>query len=274
VTTDARNRFAAAIARAAGVDDPRVPGAFARVPRERFLGPGPWLVLGRGGYVPLRTTDPDFVYDDVVVALVPDKRINNGQPTLHARSLSSARVRPGEAVLHVGCGSGYYSAIIAELVGPTGRVTAWDVEPALAAAAAENLAPWVQAVAALRDGTRPPIPASDVIYVSAGCTRPLQAWTDALVDGGRLVMPLTPAWEHGGMLLVTRRDGHLDARFLCGCAFIPCSGASHDDEAEALREAFAERDMADVAALHFGAPSSREDAWVAGDNWWLSARPG
>jgi len=271
---EAHTRFAAAIARATGVDDPRVPEAFARVPRERFLGAGPWLVLGRDGYAPLPTTDPEALYDDVVVALLPDKRLNNGQPTLHARSLSAARIRPGESVLHVGCGSGYYTAIIAELVGTSGRVTAWDVEPALAAAAVENLAPWGQAVATLRDGTRPPIPPGDVIYVSAGCTRPLQAWTDALADGGRLVMPLTPGWEHGGMLLVTRRGASLDARFLCGCAFIPCSGASSHLEAEALRMAFAERNMADVGTLHFGTPPARTNAWVAGDGWWLSTRDG
>ncbi|HET7402267.1 MAG TPA: methyltransferase domain-containing protein [Usitatibacter sp.] len=271
---EARRRFAEALARATGVDDPRVPEAFARVPRERFLGPGPWLVLGREGYAALPTSDPEALYDDVVVALVPDKRLNNGQPTLHARCLSAARVGAGETVLHVGCGSGYYTAIIAELVGASGRVTAWDVEPALAAAAVENLAPWAQAVATLRDGTRPPVPPSDVIYVSAGCTRPLQAWTDALADGGRLVMPLTPGWQHGGMLLVRRRGEWLDARFLCGCAFIPCSGACSDPEAEALRAAFAERDMAQVRALHFGTPPSRDDAWVAGDGWWLATRAG
>jgi len=271
---EARSRFAAAIARAPGVDDPRVPEAFARVPRERFLGAGPWLVLGRDGYAPLPTTDPEALYDDVVVALLPGKRLNNGQPTLHARSMSAARIRAGESVLHVGCGAGYYTAIIAELVGPSGRVTAWDVEPALAAAAVENLAPWAQAVATLRDGTRPPIPPSDVIYVSAGCTRPLQAWTDALAEGGRLVMPLTPGWEPGGMLLVARRGASLDARFLCGCAFIPCSGASSDLEAEALRAAFAEREMDSVATRHFGMPPSRTQPWVAGDGWWLSARDG
>jgi protein-L-isoaspartate(D-aspartate) O-methyltransferase len=271
---DARTRFAAAIARAPGVDDPRVPEAFARVPRERFLGPGPWMILGREGYVPLETSDPASVYDDVVVALLPDKRINNGQPTLHARSLSAARIRPGEAVLHVGCGSGYYSAILAELVTQTGRVTAWDVEPALVAAARQNLQRWSQASVAQRDGTQPPIPSSDVIYVSAGCTRPLKAWADALTQGGRLVMPLTPGWDHGGMLLVTRQGSDFAARFLCGCAFIPCSGASDDLEAEALREAFDERSPADVVALHFGRPTPHDDAWVAGDGWWLRARPG
>src|SRR5436190_7981671 len=138
---EARGRYAGAIAAAPGVDDPRVIEAFAAVPRERFVGPGPWLFLGRDGYIQSASADPALLYDDVVVALAPEKRINNGQPSLHARCLSAARVRAGERVLHIGCGTGYYSAILSELVGSSGAVMAWDIEPELAALARRNLRP-------------------------------------------------------------------------------------------------------------------------------------
>jgi len=250
------------------VDDPHVVEAFGRVPRERFLGPGPWLIRGHEDYVSSQGTDPAALYDDIVVALDADKRINNGQPSLHARCLSAARVKTGERALHVGCGSGYYSAIIAELVGASGVVHAWDVEPALAASARSNLEAWPQAHAALRDATASPIPRSDFIYVSAGCTHPVRAWAEALGEGGRLVMPLTPGWDFGGMLMLTRRGDRYDARFLCRCAFIPSVGASNEEERESVRDAFERGGMHDVRELRFD-DAPRGSGWLAGDGWRL-----
>jgi len=91
-----RKRFAALMASAPGVNDPRVGQAFANVPREDFVGRGPWRVLTCNGYVATPSADPALLYQDAVVALVPEKRINNGQPSLHARCLSAAHVRPGD----------------------------------------------------------------------------------------------------------------------------------------------------------------------------------
>ena len=268
-----RNRFAAAMASAPGVSDPRVGRAFARVPREDFVGRGPWMVLTPDGYVDTPSADPALVYQDVVVALAPEKRINNGQPSLHARCLSAARIRPGEQVLHIGCGSGYYTAILSELVTGTGAVAAWDVEPTLVVAADHNLRRWSNATVTLRSGTSPPIPASDVIYVSAGCTKPLKIWADALLQGGRLVFPLTPGWDFGGMLKVTRRGDGYEAEFICRCSFIPCNGDSDTAMEERLRQAFSRGGAERVASLHFGVDAPAADLWLAGEGWWLSTAP-
>ncbi|HBZ70074.1 MAG TPA: hypothetical protein DEP35_10195, partial [Deltaproteobacteria bacterium] len=48
--------------------------------------------------------------------------LNNGHPTTLARFLDFLAIRAGDRVLHVGCGVGYYTAIIAEIVGPYGHV--------------------------------------------------------------------------------------------------------------------------------------------------------
>jgi protein-L-isoaspartate(D-aspartate) O-methyltransferase len=269
----ARSRYASAIASSPGADDRRVVGAFSTVPREHFLGRGPWMILGREGYTESATADPTLLYDDIVVALAPDKRINNGQPSLHARCLSAARIQPGERVLHIGCGTGYYSAILSELVGASGAVDAWDVEPALADAARRNLRQWANASVTLRSGTAPPIPESDIIYVCAGCTQPLREWVDALSDGGRLLFPLTPGWDAGGMLMITRDAERYRAEFVCRCSFIPSIGGSTVAHEAALRDAFAQSNMDRVSALHFGDGAGREGAWLAGDDWWLSASP-
>ena len=266
----ARKRYAATIASSPGVEDPRVIGAFGAVPRERFVGDGPWLFLGRDGYVQSTGADPALIYDDVVVALAPDKRINNGQPSLHARCLSAARVQLGERVLQIGCGTGYYSAILSELVGPSGAVVAWDVEPELVDSARRNLRPWNNVSVSLRSGTEAPIPECDVIYVCAGCTQPMRAWVDALSASGRLVFPLTPGWDFGGMLMITREAEEYRAKFICKCSFIPCVGGSNPAVETALRNAFSGNQMESVSRLHFGKAALGSDAWFAGDGWWLS----
>lgn len=267
---EARERYAGAIASSPGVDDPRVIEAFRTVSREQFVGPGPWLFLGHDGYVASASADATLIYDDVVVALAPDKRINNGQPSLHARCLSAARIRSGERVLHIGCGTGYYSAILSELVGSSGDVVAWDVEPELADSARRNLRPWINVSVSLRSGTEAPIPESDVIYVCAGCTQPVRSWVHALSGGGRLLFPLTPGWDYGGMLMITREADEYRAKFICKCSFIPCVGGSRPAVEAALRGAFAAQGMERVSGLHFGDGTRCSDAWFAGDDWWLS----
>ena len=45
IEADARRRYAEELAYAAHLTSPAVIGAFARVPRERYLGPGPWRIF-------------------------------------------------------------------------------------------------------------------------------------------------------------------------------------------------------------------------------------
>ena len=68
----ARERFAREVTAARGVTSTRVIDAFARVPREDFLGPGPWLTLPDDrGYRSTPDADPVHVYVDVAVAIDP-----------------------------------------------------------------------------------------------------------------------------------------------------------------------------------------------------------
>jgi cyclopropane fatty-acyl-phospholipid synthase-like methyltransferase len=56
------------------------------------------------------------------------RALNNGQPSLWASLLDHLNLSPGEHALHLGCGTGYYSAILAELVGTQGVVTALEID--------------------------------------------------------------------------------------------------------------------------------------------------
>src|SRR5260221_9566829 len=130
-----RRAYAKQIMAAARVDDRRIEAAFAAVLRENFLGPGPWPIFRwLQSYVPTPSADPVYLYTDDLVGIVPERHINNGQPSLHAALIASAAPHEGDHLVHVGAGVGYYTAIMAHLVGPSGRVTAIEFDAALAAA--------------------------------------------------------------------------------------------------------------------------------------------
>jgi protein-L-isoaspartate(D-aspartate) O-methyltransferase len=254
-------------------DNSRLISAFATVPRERFVGPGPWRVITASGYVQTPSDDLAFLYQDVVVGLAPDRGINNGQPSLHAACIAAANPSNGETVLHIGAGTGYYTAILATMVGDAGQVVAFELDPLLAERATANLAMYSNVILECQSGTEESLPPADVIYVSAGATAPLTTWLDALRPHGRLIFPLTPAEGVGGMLLVTRMDeGTFSARFVSPAFFIPCSGGRDEQTAERLTEVFRRRGTGNVNALHVRTqPDDR--CWFAGDGWWLSAEP-
>src|SRR3984893_11595058 len=92
-----RRAYAKLVMAAAGVVDRRIEAAFAAVKREDFLGRGPWRVMRWGhGYVTTPTRNPVFLYDDVVVAIVPERKPNTGQPSFLAALIAGAGPRPGE----------------------------------------------------------------------------------------------------------------------------------------------------------------------------------
>jgi protein-L-isoaspartate(D-aspartate) O-methyltransferase len=194
------------ITRRAGASD--VIEAFANVPRERFVGPGPLRILSpwnmREYWTPADQT-PASVYHDVLIAYDEKRRLNNGQPSLWAFVFDKLNIVRGERVRHLGCGMGYYTAILAELVGPTGEVSAIEIDKALAERAREALALWPQVKVVHGDGAADGLGMFDIIVASAGATHPLPSWLDCLEPKGRLVFPMTLANKSGAMLFATRR---------------------------------------------------------------------
>ncbi len=270
-----RSLFADLVTAKAAVEDPRLRAAFAAVPREAFLGAGPWKIFAYASekYIETPSDNPAFVYGDEIVAILPERGVNNGLPSLHAACLAAVAPQPGERVLQVGVGEGYYSAVLAQLVAPGGLVEAIEIDPELAARATRNLADCNAVTVSCRSGAAPPLPRSDVIYVCAGATEPLAVWCDALAPGGRLIFPLAPEDAFGAMLMVTRLKTGFAARFVCRAAFIPCVGAQSEAAGAALKAAFQGQDWREVKALHRDGRPPDESCWLAGDGWWLSTRP-
>lgn len=268
---DFRRFYAEFIVKSSGGTGANLIEAFAAVPREDFLGPGPWQVFIGSGYIPSLSNDPKLLYQDILVGLAPERRINNGQPSLHARCLSMAAPAAGEVVVHVGAGTGYYSAVLATLVGPAGKVIAIEREADLAARAVIALQSYPNVEVRATSATEAALPECDVIYVNAGATHPPAAWLDALRVGGRLVFPLTPNEGFGVMLVVTRKGvSTYAAHAFSRVAFIPCIGARDDAASASLTAALERQSLKEVRSLHRNTlPDST--AWCAAETWWLSS---
>ncbi len=278
-----RRAYAKQILAVVEVEDGRLEAAFAAVPREKFLGPGPWAIpRWYGRYVATPSADPVYVYIDNVVQLVGERHINNGQPSGHAKWIASAGVRDGDHVVHVGTGMGYYTAILAHLAGPTGRVTAIEIDPALAERTRQNLAssPNVQVIEG--DGVVAPFEAADVIYVNAGVTRPADAWLDGLAEGGRLVVPLTtdqgftrrnrgvPIDRAGGVFRIERQGSSFLATWVSPVAIIPCEGARDAASEAALAAAFQNGGWEKVTRLYRGEDVPEARCWLRAPGWCLA----
>ena len=268
-----RRSFAEKIAKQQNVSDPRLIEAFATVPREHYLGPGPWHVLDNTpGYVVTESDDPAFVYINAPIALDPARRINNGEPRLHIGLLAQLAPQPGDHVVQVGVGGGYFTAIIARLVEPGGRVTAIEYDAELAQRAAANLAGERSIDVVHADGTRYDFDPADGIYVNAGATRPSPLWLDKLKPAGRLIMVLTAANRWGQILKVQRLNAGYAATLLGPCGFIPCINARDAASEAALSAALERDDMETVKSLRRDVHDAEETCWMHCDGFCLSRR--
>ncbi len=274
------------VALGAGTDDERLRVAFASVARERFLGAPPWQ-FGRFPLGFVSGSDPILAYQDVAFVLAAERGVNTGTPSLHARLLHHLRPEPGQTVLHLGTGTGYYSAILAHLVGREGRVVAVELDAALAAAARENLRDYANVSVVHGDATEWPRMPVDRIDVNFMVSRPADAWIEQLAPGGRLLLPigfLAPSREKlpggivtvragsGGAFLIERGDRGFAARWVAPARFIWADGPLRASEANdaAVRRAFERGGQAAVNSLIWGDAPASPRLWFRGDGWALA----
>ena len=262
-----------------GISDRRIEAAFTSVKREDFLGRGPWQVARWGrGYVATPSRNPVYLYDDVVVGIIPERHLNNGQPSLHAALIASAAPKTGEHAVHIGAGVGYYTAILHRLVGHRGRVTAIEFDTGLAARLAANFA-GVRNITVLQgDGSHVAFDSADIIYVNAGATKPAEAWLDRLTEGGRLILPVTagefPTGDvrQGAVFRIERRDSDFLAWRISAVAIFPCEGMRDAQSEAALGAAFEKGRAHDVTRLYRRDDLPEENCWLRGAGWCLAYR--
>jgi protein-L-isoaspartate(D-aspartate) O-methyltransferase len=277
-----RAAYAKQILAAAWVDNARLEAALSATRREDFLGAGPWWILRRfRDYITTPDADPVYLYTDDLVGILPERHLNNGQPSLHAYLIHQASPSAGDHVVHVGTGTGYYTAILAHLVGPSGRVTGIEYEPELAARAKANFASYPNVEIVEGDGSLVSFDTADVIYVNAGCTRPAESWLDRLADGGRLILPMTSDQGFGakslermaraGAVFRIKRRGHdYFASWISPVAIFPCAGSRDEVSERALAEAFAKGGWHKVTRLYRDQEIPDQRCWLRGPRWCLA----
>jgi len=278
-----RRAYAKHVLANADVDDAHVEAAFAAVRREHFLGPGPWPMLRwPRRYVPTPSDDPVYLYQDALVGIVPGRGLNNGQPWLHAMLIAAAGPRPGEHVVHIGAGVGYYTAILAHMVGESGRVTAIEFDDGLAERVAANFAGQPNVRALQGDGAQIEFDPADVIYVNAGATRPADIWLDRLNDDGRLILPLTsdkgfgenpeniPIQRRGAVFRIERCGNEFLTKWISAVAIFPCEGARDAESERALVGALEKGGWDRVTRLYRCGDVPEEQCWLKGPDWCLA----
>lgn len=254
--------------------------AFAKVRREDFLGPGPWQVFSPHSESD-RTTkdaDPRHLYHNLLVVIDAERHLNNGHPSFLAFLIEQLELKESEHVVHIGCGPGYYTAVMAEVVGRAGHVTAIEIDSQLAGRARSNLnyLPHVDVIEA-DGGAYDPGP-SDGILVNAGATHPRATWLDSLRAGGRLLLPLTVANESdasysGHTLKIKRQENGYAARFISEVGIFPCLGARDPQLNDKLKKAFERGDAKSVESVRRDAHDEQESCWLHDEQFCLSKLP-
>jgi len=188
--------------RSRGIFDPRVLAAMARVPREAFV-------------LPEDVRDADA---DGPLAIGFGQTIS--QPFIVAWMTQELRVEPGARVLEIGTGSGYQTAILAEL---GAEVFSLEIVPELSARAAAVLAQLGYSNIQLRvasgyQGWVEQAPFARIIATAAPPAMP-RALIDQLADGGRIVAPV--GTDEQVIVVMDRRGNEYETRQTLAVRFVP-----------------------------------------------------
>jgi protein-L-isoaspartate(D-aspartate) O-methyltransferase len=206
------------LARRGLVQDRRVERALLAVPREIFV--------------------PEFAAQCGLEAVYLDEAIltkhdlhgvpvsSSSQPAIMASMLDRLDLRVGQRVLEIGAGTGYNAALIAEIVGPEGRVISVELDPELARRSRSVLRQAGYRVQVVvgdgRDGWAAEAP-YDRIIVTASASEVPRAWLEQTVEGGRIEVPVRLRNSPFGQAIPTleRRGSELRSiSVLCG-GFMP-----------------------------------------------------
>jgi protein-L-isoaspartate(D-aspartate) O-methyltransferase len=190
-----------------GICDERLLAAMIKVPRHEFVSQQHWAQA----------------YADHPVAILEEQ--TTSQPYMIAAMIQAARIRQEDRVLEVGAGSGYQTALLAELASQVFAVERYASLTEAARNALDKLG-YHNAKVVTGDGSLgfPEAAPFDAIIVSAASPRIPPALAEQLAPGGRLVIPVGDAEQQLLQLVQRNADGRTSVRTLEGCRFVPLIG--------------------------------------------------
>lgn len=222
----ARTRYVALIAKRERIASQRLLEALAAVPREDFLARGPWRIKSEAArsYRLTPDADPVHLYDNVLVAIDARRKLDTGLPSLWAHFIDVLDIKEKDRVVQIGCGLGYFSAVLSKMVGPKGRVQAVECDELLAYRAASFLHTYHNVEVFHGDGCAEIGEPADVIIVHAGFSHPHPPWLQSLRPRGRLLVPLTQRDREGAVIKITRRGRGFEAEAVQQIRIFPGHG--------------------------------------------------
>lgn len=188
---------------ARGITDERVLEAMARVPRHEFA-PEQYR---------------EQAYEDHPLPIAEDQTIS--QPFIVALMLEALRLSPSDKVLEIGTGSGYLTALLAELTAQVISIERHAVLADQARTAITNLG-YQNVTIITGDGSRGFGESGpyDVIVVSAAASAVPPELVAQLAEGGRMIMPVG-AEDAQQLQLIEKRNGEVRVSLRELCRFVP-----------------------------------------------------
>lgn len=190
-----------------GIRDERLLAAMNKVPRHEFVNQQNW----------------NEAYADHPIPIAEQQ--TTSQPYMIAAMIQAAQIKPEDRVLEIGAGSGYQTALLAEMAG---QVFAVERYASLAEAAQKTLERlgYRNAKIVTGDGSLglPEAAPFNAIIVSAAAPRVPPALAEQLALGGRLLIPVGESEQQLLQLVRRHADGTTSVRTLEGCRFVPLIG--------------------------------------------------
>jgi len=188
------------------ITDRKVLEAFLKVPRHRFVS----------------QKDQPSAYSDFPLPIASGQTIS--QPYMAALMTQCLELKGKEKVLEIGTGSGYQTAILAEIAKEVYTVERF-AELSGSAEKILNELGYKNICFKTGDGTlgweeRAPF---DAIIVTAGAPSAPKPLLDQLADGGRLVIPIGPNLSQT-LTVYNKVGSRIESKQICGCMFVPLVG--------------------------------------------------
>jgi protein-L-isoaspartate(D-aspartate) O-methyltransferase len=190
-----------------GITDERVLAAMDKVPRELFIAPE------------LR----EEAYDDRALSIDCHQTIS--QPYMVALMTEALMLSGAEKVLEIGTGSGYQTAILAELAAEVTSVERHTLLSQQAGKIIRELG-YQNVKLFVGDGSLggPDLAPYDRIIVTAMAAKCPPALFEQLREGGIIVIPIG-GYEHQVLQTIKKTAGHEEITIITGCRFVPLIGA-------------------------------------------------